>query len=122
MNVPFRLYGLPGCQFCEKAAQFLFQEKVPAQLVVVGADPIAQEGIKKVLGSEQITVPCLVSAVGAQAEVIVGFKEEDYRRVVGTFRALTSASAIGAPAAEINNSGEAAAGSVEPPSSAEGTA
>ena len=122
MNVPFRLYGLPGCQFCEKAAQFLFQEKVPAQLVVVGADPIAQEGIKKVLGSEQITVPCLVSAVGAQAEVIVGFKEEDYRRVVGTFRALTGASAIGTPAAEINNSGEAAAGSVEPPSPAEGTA
>ncbi len=108
MNVPFRLYGQPGCPHCEKAAQFFVGAQVPAQFVVVGNDPIALEGIKKCLGSETVSIPCLVSAVSAQPEIIVGFKEEDFSRVVEAYRALVRANTPSVPAAEGVNSGPAA--------------
>lgn len=122
MNVPFRLYGIPGCAHCEAAAQFMFNEKVPTQLVVVGADPIAQEGIKKCLGGDAVQVPCLVSVVGEQPEIIVGFKEEDYKRVIGTFRAKFGAGAPSAPAYEGVNPGEASPSVVSPASPDSGAA
>lgn len=81
----FRLYGNEGCPYCEQAAQFLLQRQLPVQFVAVGDDPILQEGIKRVLKSEQVLVPALVSFL--TGEVISGFKEGEYKRVADHFNA-----------------------------------
>ena len=112
MNLAFRLYGSGGCPHCERAAQFLQHAGVPAQFVETLNDPIVLEGLKKVEGREDTGVPalvCFTPDADGRGEVVVGFKEEDYRRVVDNFRARSSARTFAVSGAGGDDSGAAAA-------------
>lgn len=79
---------------------FMNEAKVPTQLIVVGNDPVVIEGIKRILASDQISVPVMVYGVPEEPEVIVGFKKEDYQRVIDDFRAKFVPGAPNLPAPE----------------------
>lgn len=89
MQVPFRVYGDMGCPFCIKAEQFFQAAQVPAQMISVGKDPIALEGIRKVAGlkeGEGITIPAIVCV--ASEQVILGFKLEEMRNAVAVYHSM----------------------------------
>jgi glutaredoxin len=97
LNLAFRLYGSEGCPHCERAALFLQQSQVPVQFVLVSNDPIVSEGLKKIQGRESVSVPtlvCFTPDAAGKGEVVVGFREEDYKRVIENFRARASASSF----------------------------
>ena len=110
-NAVARVYGNPGCPFCERVEKFLLIEGVPTQFIVVGGDPLIGEGIKKLTGQDQVTVPVLVSFLPDFQEIIFGWRENDYVRFADAFsklrrqRALTVANQavepVSAPESEV---------------------
>lgn len=98
-----RLYGLDGCPHCEAAAAFFMGAGVPVQLCSIKDDPVAEEGLKKVLGTEEgakVSVPVLVAfptKEGERPEVVVGAKYSEYARLVNAFRTSGSDSGSGVP-------------------------
>jgi glutaredoxin len=112
MNIsPFVLYGLIGCPHCETAEKYLRARNVPANLIIANDDPIAQQGalaiarqkakdqavgkseeeIAAAVAAARDEYPLLVSRV--TREVINGFKEDDYARVLSAYFAIASTSA-----------------------------
>lgn len=90
MNIPaFRLYGLLGCVHCENAERFLRERLVPAEFILATGDPIINEGVKKLTNKDEF--PILLYR--PTKEIVVGFKKEEYERLVTTFGTLVSASA-----------------------------
>ena len=100
-----RLYGVDGCPHCEAAAAFFMGAQVPVQLVSTTDDPIAQEGLKKILEKEQVEVPVLVSFV--TKEIIRGADFGNYQRVVEAYRASLQSGTTNIPAGQVGNPGEA---------------
>ena len=89
----FRLYGIYGCPNCVAAEQLLQKLGLPTQLIDVGGDPVAGEGIKVITGSKDVVrVPVLV-LLGHSAEVVIGFDPEKYRQVIRTFKGRELANA-----------------------------
>lgn len=78
----FRVYALPGCNWCEKAVSYFVQKNVPFQLVM-GTDPVINKGIEGVSGQIPPNFPVLVSFV--TNEMILGFKEDEYARVIAVY-------------------------------------
>jgi glutaredoxin len=88
MNVPpFTLYGLMGCPSCSQAENFLKTRGMSFNIVVANDDPITHEGVKKVTGQEQY--PVLLYR--PTKEIVVGFKQEDYERLINSFYVIASA-------------------------------
>ena len=81
---PFTLYGVVGNSDCELAEKFLRVRNVPGIIMLADGDPVIQEGIKKVTESEQAEYPVLISRVN-QVEVVKGFQEEQYERLVKAY-------------------------------------
>lgn len=93
INVPpVRLYGENNCPFCERAAQFFHANNIPIQGIAVDEDPIIREGIKLVSKQTEVKIPVVVSFLNPK-EVILGYNEDGYKRIVEAYRAFISASA-----------------------------
>lgn len=84
MLLPFRLYSLENCPYCSMAKQFLMQNKVQGDEVVADKDPIIEQGAIKLTGKSNF--PILVCRL--TNEIITGWKEDEYKRVVATYNAL----------------------------------
>jgi len=98
MVLPFRLYSLEGCPHCVQAKQFLSASNVTGDEVVAGqvgvpavADPVIEQGLLKLTGS--LNYPVLVVRLTQPTEIIVGFKPEEYKRVVEAYHRIHSSSA-----------------------------
>lgn len=98
MVLPFRLYSLEGCPHCVQAKQFLSANNVMGDEVLGGqvgipasADPVIEQGLLKLTGS--LNYPVLVVRLTQPIEVIVGFKPEEYKRVVEAYHQIYSSSA-----------------------------
>ena len=89
---PVRLYGEEGCPFCQQAVQFFQSNRIPIQGIAVDEDPIIQEGIKAVSKMTDVKIPVVVSFLNPK-EVILGYSEDGYKRIVEAYRAFISASA-----------------------------
>ena len=93
VNVPpVRIYGEVGCPFCEQAIQFFQRNGIPIQGIALDEDPIIREGIKVVSKQSEVKIPVVVSFLNPK-EVILGYSEDGYKRIVETYRAFVSASA-----------------------------
>ena len=82
---PFRLYGLFGCPHCAEAEQFLANSGVPVQVLPANEDPIMDGGAAKLFDTGTASYPILVCF--PFKEVVVGYKEDAYRRLVEMFKA-----------------------------------
>src|SRR5690348_4604362 len=80
--VPFRLYTLAGCPWCEKAKEFLAKKAVPWQ-EVQGPDPIINAGLAVMFPNKPAQFPILVAFHANEATV--GFKEENFERLVSGY-------------------------------------
>lgn len=89
----FRLYGQRGCSHCAEAEQYLRENLIPAELYVVGNDPIILAGIKQVTGLEQAPVPVLVSFVPGNEGIVAGFEREKYAKLADAYRSYVGANA-----------------------------
>jgi len=93
MNLaPFRLYGLSGCGHCQQAEAFMRKNQLPCELIVANNDPVVAAGVKAITSSDNY--PVLISR--PTSEVIIGFKPEDYERILKVFTDLASAGTFGA--------------------------
>jgi len=103
MNLPlFTLYGLIGCPHCSEAERYLSARRIPFLLHISNDDPIANGGVKAVTSKEEY--PVLVSKLDTKnIEVIVGFKENEYERIVSLFYKSVSASILSIFAGEQPN-------------------
>ena len=99
---PFRLYALMGCPHCVEAENFLRNRVAPALTVIANDDPIANAGVKQLTGQEQYPVLCCTF----NKEIVVGFKPEDYDRVVKLYHTLAGAGAFGGAIPDSNPSGQ----------------
>lgn len=86
---PFRLYSLENCPFCLQARNFLVGSGVPWEDIISDNDPIIKTGIEKLAGEDRF--PVLLSRV--TNEIILGWKEEDYKRVVEAYNRINGAGA-----------------------------
>ena len=75
--VQFRIYVRDGCPACQMAHEW-FKDKLPAELIVVGNDPVLNAGVEKFGG-----VPVLISFL--TNEYIVGFQPKEYERLRTVF-------------------------------------
>ena len=98
---PVRLYGEDGCPFCQQAVQFFQNNRIPIQGIAVDEDPIIIEGAKFWLRKAQslpcdadlkASIPVVVSFLNPK-EVLLGYNEDGYKRIVEAYRAFISASA-----------------------------
>jgi hypothetical protein len=89
----FRLYGLLGCPHCIEAEAYLRSKQVPVMTIIANDDPIASAGVNAILGSLEFPVMCYTPA----KEIIKGFNEGEYARLVGVYRAALSAGAFDLP-------------------------
>jgi glutaredoxin len=85
---PFTLYGKFGCDHCSQAEKYLRAHNIPTFIFVANEDPIISEGIKSVTGEAEF--PVLLYR--PTKEIIVGFKEKEYERVIADFVARVGAS------------------------------
>lgn len=83
---PFVLYGLVGCPHCVEAEEYLQKAGIPFTTLVSNNDPIADAGIKTVTGKEIPQYPVLLYKI--TKELIVGYKPEEYERLVKSFYSL----------------------------------
>ena len=104
--IAFRLYGNPGCPACEAAARKFIEAKVPALMIGVENDPIINEGIRAVTRDEETRVPVLVSFLNNPIEVIQGFKEGEYDRLLSLYRSRVGSVAPSVSTPEGQSAGE----------------
>src|SRR5579859_7270179 len=90
---PFRLYGLLGCPHCVQAEAYLRSKQCPVITVISNDDPIATAGVTSVTGSPDFPVLCYIPS----KEVIKGFNEGEYERLVRAYRTALSAGAFDLP-------------------------
>lgn len=87
---PFTLYGLIGCPHCAEAEAYLRARNLPVNLVVSNEDPIADAGVKAVLGSPMY--PVLIYR--PTSAILTGFDEGKYSEVANDyFKRLSAGSA-----------------------------
>lgn len=111
-QLPFRLYGQITCPHCAAAQAFLTASGVAVQTVPIFNDPIAAAGLKQVLAGD-VVFPVLVSLFNN--EIVVGFKPDEYERLIKLFNAGNSPSAPDAVANEsINTATTTSENKVEP--------
>lgn len=65
----FRMYVNPGCPNCEAAAKFFAEKKVSVEVIAIGFDPVAQNGIRA-MANGQLPLPLIVSF--ATQEIVFG--------------------------------------------------
>lgn len=119
-NLAFRLYGQVGCPHCAQAEQFLRVRNLPAQIIPLFGDPVVASGIQAITGGDAI--PVLISFLSPEVEVIVGYKENEYKRLAELFfDVMSRASTPDAPIAQSDNSGQASQVATEQASTPEGT-
>ena len=88
MLLPFRLYSLENCPYCSQAKQFLMQNRVQGDEVIADKDPIIEQGAIKLTGKPNF--PILVCRL--TNEIITGWKQDEYERVLKAYTALYGAS------------------------------
>lgn len=93
MLPPFRLYGLVGCPHCMTAEAFLRSRQCPVITVISNDDPIATAGVTAVTGAAEFPVLCYTP----NKEVLKGFIEGEYERLVADYRTRLSAGAFDIP-------------------------
>ena len=111
-----RLYGIPQCPHCETAVQYLIRAGLPPNtihIVPLAGDPIIEAGIKAITGRQDVPVPVLVSFISNPGEVIVGWREVDYERIVKLIRTSVGASTSNIPAPQGGDSASSAGAPVE---------
>lgn len=93
---PFRLYGLIGCPHCISAEEFLRGRQCPVITIVANDDPIALAGVKALTNEPNYPVLCYTP----EKEIIKGFNEGEYERLVKDYRAKLSAGTFDLPLGE----------------------
>jgi glutaredoxin len=88
---PFRLFGLIGCPHCVDAEKYLREKFIPADLIVSNDDPVIAEGVKLIGKTSEPQFPVLLYR--PTKELIVGFKPEEYERVISHYSSLVRTSA-----------------------------
>ena len=77
MEKSIKIYSTPTCPYCKMAKQLLTENNILFEEIDVALDPqAAQEMINK---SGQMGVPVL----DIDGEIVVGFKEEKIRQLLG---------------------------------------
>lgn len=87
---PFRLYGLLGCPHCAQAEQFLRSRQCPVITIIANDDPIASAGILSLTGQTNYPVMCYTPL----KEIVKGFEEGVYDRLVKAYHAAAGAGAF----------------------------